>query len=494
VLRESRSASTDANGRYELTELPAGRFTLYATKSGYQSISFSGTAEGLPGKPIDVADKARVEGIDFVLPRGCVITGHVYDEFGEPAAEVGMVAALERSVGGRRRLMQTGSGRATDDRGEFRLFNLRPGDYIVSGVLRQPGPGSIAPRTEADREGYASTYYPGTPSPAEARRVPCIAGQETTGIDFTLATVRTVQVAGRLLDGQGRPTAGYVMLRPARGELAGMVPSAPARPDGTFSLTSVPPGEYYLQANGNTSGPSAPRQFAAQAVNVTDTDLTGLVLQLGPGARVNGRVLTDGLVPFDFERSTVRISVQSSEPEPGTMMGNTTTAQPDGSFDLTGLFGQFLVRAYAPSPAWRLKSVRLDGRDITDVPLDFRGTMEVKDVEVVLTNRLCTLTAAVQDDRGAPVSDAIVIVFADDAERWGYPSRFVAVARQPGGTDPYKITTLPPGRYLAAAIPFDPQGDPMDPALLERLRPDAERVTLTEGETVTLTLKKKPLQ
>jgi protocatechuate 3,4-dioxygenase beta subunit len=494
-LREGRSAVTDANGRYELTNLPAGRYTLFASKGGYQAVSFGATAEGLPGKPVDVEDKARVDGIDFILPRGCVITGRVYDEFGEPASEVNMVAALERSVGGRRRLMQTGSGRSTDDRGEFRLFNLRPGDYVVSGTARQLG--AVTSRTEADREGYAATYYPGTPSPAEARRVPCVAGQETTGIDFTLATVRTVQVSGRVLDVQGRPASGFVSLRPARSELwGGMTGGGQIRPDGTFNLFNVVPGEYYLQAMSTSTGPTGPRQFAHQPVSVTDTDITGLVLQLGPGARLSGRVLMDGQESFDFQRSNVRIGLQPLEPDsPGPMVGNTSgVAQPDGSFDLAGLFGQFLVRAYGPSGAWRLKTVRVDGRDVTDVPLDLRGNVEVKDVELVLTNRLSTLTVTVQDERGAPVSDAMVIVFADDAERWRYPSRFVAVARPTGSTDPSKITTLPPGRYLAAAIAFDPQGDSMDPALLERLRPDAEPVTLTDGETVTLTLKKKSLQ
>ena len=244
------------------------------------------------------------------------------------------------------------------------------------------------------------------------------------------------------------------------------------------------------------AGPTGPRQFANQPLNVADTDITGLVLQLGPGARLSGRVLMDGQDSFDFQRSPVRVGLQPLEPDsPGPMMGNTNAmVQPDGSFDLSGLFGQFLVRGYGPSNTWRLKTVRLDGRDVTDVPLDLRGNMEVKDVEVVLTNRVSTLTVAVQDDRGAPVSDAMVIVFADDAERWRYPSRFVTVARPTAAADPYKITTLPPGRYLAAAIPFDPQADPLDPALLERLRPDAERVTLTDGETVTLTLKKKLLQ
>src|SRR5262245_214672 len=60
-LREGRVASTDAEGRYEIKELPAGRYTLNANKGSFVSLSYGQLRPFEPGKPIELADSQTIE-------------------------------------------------------------------------------------------------------------------------------------------------------------------------------------------------------------------------------------------------------------------------------------------------------------------------------------------------------------------------------------------------------------------------------------------------
>jgi hypothetical protein len=135
-----------------------------------------------------------------------------------------------------------------------------------------------------------------------------------------------------------------------------------------------------------------------------------------------------------------------------------------------------------------LKSVLLDGRDITDTPIDIKGSGDVDGLQVVITNRVTEVSGAVSDAKGHPVREYAVVVFADEAARWKWPSRFLATAR-PDQQGRFKIANLPPGRYLAVALDYLEEGQSEDPDYLETLRASATRFALADGETKTLDLK-----
>ena len=68
-------AQTDAQGRFEIAQLPAGRYTVTATRSGYVSLSFGQRAPNQPGTPIEIGEGQVVEKVDFALSRGGAISG-----------------------------------------------------------------------------------------------------------------------------------------------------------------------------------------------------------------------------------------------------------------------------------------------------------------------------------------------------------------------------------------------------------------------------------
>ncbi len=91
-LRINRSVNTDADGRYDVAELPAGRYNLFVTRNGYVSLQFGQRRPFESGRPLDVGEAQTVEKIDFALPRGGVIAGRITDELGEPLAGIRMQA------------------------------------------------------------------------------------------------------------------------------------------------------------------------------------------------------------------------------------------------------------------------------------------------------------------------------------------------------------------------------------------------------------------
>jgi hypothetical protein len=159
----------------------------------------------------------------------------------------------------------------------------------------------------------------------------------------------------------------------------------------------------------------------------------------------------------------------------------------DWTFAVTDVYGPSRVRVTLPD-GWAVKAILYNDREISESPIELRSGEEMSNVQIVITNQVTTVTGVLADDKGAPLTDGTVIVFAGDSDKWTEDSRFVRSAR-PDQQGQYQIKGLPAGEYLAVAIDYVQEGMWNDPDFLESLRRYAQRVTLGEGDTRALTLK-----
>ena len=517
-LPGGRGMLTDDAGAFDFPELPAGRYTLTASKSGFIGLSYGQRRPLQAGTPLQLADSQQITGIDFRLPRGGALAGHVLDEDGDAMPGVMVRVMRYQYLQGDRRLVPAGTAQ-TDDKGAYRVWGLNPGDYYISAVTRidigngggrggrgggQGGGGRGgnvaallgAAGDDQDQLAYAPTYFPGVGSIAEARSVSVGVSQEVLDVDFGLQLVRTSRVSGHVENPDGtRPSGGNLNLTPdgaggGRGNL-GTNYGSRINWDGSFSISSVPPGRYTLRARSNDS--DSPLS-ASQPLAVGGGDLTDVSVILRTGGSLSGAVVfqsTQTAIPGDLTQ--VRMSAPSTDPSDGGPNVNARVDK-DGNFTLDGVAaGPHLIRPNGGGAlrAWALKSVTLDGRDVTDTPIEVKSGQRIANLTVNFTDKLTEIDGAVTDEKGVPVTEFTVLAFSTDASTWRAQSRQIMTAR-PDQTGMFKIRGLPAGEYYMVTVDPSEQGEWFEPAYLDQHRPGAARLTLADGDVKTQNFSVRP--
>jgi hypothetical protein len=521
----SKTALTDAEGRYEFKDLPAGRFTLSASKSGFVTMQFGQNRPFEPGRPIELVDAQVMDKADMSLPRGSVLAGRVVDEFGEAVADADVTAMRMQFQNGKRRLTPSGRNGTTNDLGQFRIYGLPPGEYYVSATLRNMNSmvmdllagGAGGPTGSNQSAGYAATYYPGTPNPAEAQRVSLAVGQELPSVDIQLQPVRLAKITGVAVGSDGKPMAGsMVILMPAMKDAIQFMPGGTSRTnkDGQFTLTGVTPGDYSLQvqsvgammqaagaamsfvfstSDSSTPGATAPqeREFGMANVTVAGEDISGLVVVGTRGAKASGKITFAGSAAPEGV-STLRLMAGPTDADnmgPAAAAFGNSSVKDDGSFTIDGLVGGRIFRVMNAPKGWYLKRVTVSGEDVTDKGMEFKPGEDVSDIAVEMTNKTTSVTGTVTDDKGQTLKDYTVVVFAEDQQKWTLPGTRWTTSARPDQEGRFKVSNLPPGEYYAIAVDYVASGEWGDPEWLARASKKATRLTLDEGGVKTIDLK-----
>jgi protocatechuate 3,4-dioxygenase beta subunit len=517
----AKVALTDSDGRFEFRELPAGRFSMTASKTGFVNMQYGQMRPFEQGKTIELADGQTLERADVAMPRGSVISGRIIDEFGDPVPDATVTAMRSTWSNGRRRLQPAGRTAQTNDLGQFRLFGLPPGEYYVSGSAQggqmmqvemalSSAMGAGGGSGSSPTSGYAPTYYPGTTNGADAQRITLNAGQENQNTDFALVPVRLAKVSGVVMNSEGRPAEGTMINAVPRnadasGPLFSMGSSARTDKNGNFTISNVPPGDYILQTRavqvmsageGRTmvftmrnDGGSSDAEAASIPLSVSGEDVNNVVVVTSKGGTATGSVIFEGGANPETT-NPMRVLASPFDAEgPALMAGGSTAVKADGTFELKGLAGGRIIRIANVPTGWTLKTVKLNGQDITDTGAEFKAGETVSGLDIVLTNKLTQVTGTVKGSGGGEVKDYTVVVFAEDAERWTVPqTRYVAGAR-PDQQGKFQFRNLPPGSYYAIALEYVEQGSWGDPDMLARWKEKATSFSLDEGQTKTLDLK-----
>jgi hypothetical protein len=484
-LQDGKRASTDENGRYELKELPAGQVFLQASKGGYVTIDYGQRRPLQSGRPIDL-QKGQTVTADFNLPRGGVISGRITDEAGEPAVGASIQVQHRRLIMGKRRLVPAGRFRyETDDTGRFRAYGLPPGEFIVSASMGF-GFGPMASDTDSSA-GYATTYYPGTASASGAQRVRVVPGGENSTVNFALVPSRVGKVTGTVLMSNGQPPVNaMIMISQPQGDGGFMMNGGGmVRPDGTFTVADLGPGEYTLMIQTGFGTPDG--EAAYVPVTMGSEDVTGLAITTSPGSLVTGQAVFDTTAPSSKRPAEFQFYAGSPDPD-AFFIGNMVSPKDDWTFETHLHVSPTVINSGRLPDGWTVKAVLQGGVDVTDSGLQFRVGEAVENVQVVLTDRVSTIIGTVATSTGVPAKDYTVVIFPDDQAKWTPNSRYLRTAR-PSQQGRFEASRLPPGHYLALAVDMldDDQGS--DPEYLAQVRSAATPFDLAEGEKKVLALK-----
>lgn len=481
--RPLMTTSTNAQGNYDLSDVPPGSYFVSASRAGYLELQYGQRRARERGLSVDVKAGATIGRIDISLARGGVLAGRVVDELGEPYPGLLVTAWQLRYQQGRRVPFPSGTGR-TDDQGAYRISGLQPGAYTLS---------ALSPETWRNEKnetlGYATTYYPGT-SADQAQSIVLEAGQQRTTLDIALTAARTARLRGRIARPTGQPAAGEsVSLTPSiRGTTLTIVSGNPittkSGADGSFELLDVPPGYYNLRASiGRNESDSI-------SVDVSG-DLEDLLLVPRSGSTVTGVVMTDTGEPPPFTASGARVLLLA----PGERVLPTVrlpAINADWTFTLSNLGGPFLFRLSGFPDDWMLDSVRLNDEDLTDVPFDVpTGQRQISGLRIAITKDAGRIAGTVATAKGTPTADALIVAFPEDERHWMFGSRFLRTAR-PTTEGSYVISGLPEGEYLLVAEPELMEGEWESREYLKKAASRATRATLSRGGSITVDLKVSP--
>lgn len=478
---------TDRQGRYVIDGLRAGSYILNARKTGYLQLQFGQRHPSDAETPIALLDKDQRTRVDFVLPRGSIVSGTVVDEYGEPVDEVGVWAFQLRRVEGRTTPIPAGLPRSTDDRGQYRLIGLDPGTYVVAAGTR----GAVSAAGGQQALAYLSHYYPGTPDPLTAQRVVLDSGRNADGIDIAFTPTRTVTVSGSVLDSAGRPVAGTVdvLISGRSGAFVFDSWSAPIDVSGRFVVRNVPPnGDYVVKAFGQDR-----RQFGLRYVTVGDDDPSPVSVTAFEGATVEGSLIVEGADSPDGRGITVTAVPTDSDFSPGLsglaagFAREASSTLEGGRFEFQAVTGPTRLLVTTPScEACYLRSVLVNGADATDTPFDFGLTGVHRGVEIIVSDAGAAVEGRATSERDTPVAAYRAVVFPTSRDLWYARSPHVK-ARQSTQDGSFRVVGLAPGEYFVAAVnrveainPFG--GELTDPEVLEQFAQRAERVTLAERD------------
>lgn len=526
-LALARMATTDDDGKFEFDALPGGRFTLTAWKNGFVRDTFGTKRPGVgSGAPIVITDGQHVN-VTMRMTPSAVIAGKVNLLGAVPSSFMSVQALRYQIIGGERRLTpapQSGGG-FLDDRGEYRIFGLSPGEYTVtttsplsSLALRQVSPaelqwaadqfaGRAAPMVMPPQTlGFAPVYFPGTTDPGAAAFVTLGPGEERDAVDFSLQLVPVAKIDGVIVDPDGRPVqAVQATLTPAIAGPMRPFNSVRVLPDGTFSAAGVVPGHYTLFARGGLrvappDPASAPAGvfvatplplYGAAELDVNGTDVSNVTVRLQPGSTISGRLVFDGQAPLPADLRLARLSVISPS-TPANAGGSGGQALADGTFTIAGVApGRFRISTateFPTSSAWVVKSAMLEGRDVLDQFFDVPSGQNISGIVVTYTDRPTLLSGTIIDRLGRPAPEYFIFVFSTDSQHWVTGSRRVSQIR-PAQNGAYQISGLPPGEYFVCALTDLEIGLMYDAAFLNSLSGTAIKITLREGEKKVQDLK-----
>ena len=409
-------ATTDHDGYYRITNVPAGSYEVTPSAPAFVLVDVQ------RAKSVVVAEGETVEGINFSLIRGGVITGKVTDADGRPVIQqmVNLFMAdafnVQQQQGPQRPAFPSNSA-STDDRGIYRMYGLRAGRYKVATGRSDE---TFNPGVYQTRANYRQVFHPNVNEHAKATIIEVSEGSEANDVDIKLgAALQTFSVSGRIVrsdTGLPVPNIQFALQRFAGQRSEFINPPLVSNAQGDFFTEGLVAGKYqmFLFQEMNNDLRSEPHSF-----EIIDQDVSNVTIKVWNGGSMTGVVVIESENKTAVQRlQQLRLmAFRTASPEGASTFGQSSSSLigADGSFRIAGLPGGTINVQLAPGMAlsdikgFMISRIERDGV-ILPKGIEVKEGEQISGVRVVLAYGNGSIRGVVKVENGALPANAQVYV------------------------------------------------------------------------------------
>lgn len=514
------SAISSPDGKFRISDLPLGRFYLTGSKQGFLETTYGSSWRGEPGVRILLTSDQPTREITVSLQRSSVLFGEVRDGRDRPAAGASITVYRVSQLGSSRHAEKLREVRC-DDRGQYRVFGLEAGAFVIAVKSANSSAGGRAEISDqrvdlllqALREGRRTAqpiedrpsangqdsaellpvFFPGGSAGAPVGSIDLAFGEERR-LDVTIPAVWTGSISGTVLGLSPGKTA-FVVLQPRLDFDAGPSgqrgPSTSTAADGTFVFRAVSPGAYIVSAR--VEGDAADKgqmMWGRNVVEVGGGQSARVVVGLHSGITVSGRVVA--LEGSEFPAVLSGMSVQLLGVD-----GRTSLPPLRAPVDSRGRFefqntppgayrAAVSIGTANDGAKWVAESAACAGVDAIDLPCDLAG-LGNDELVVRMTTSTSGVVGRLDSGEGLVPSSFLAVAFSTSETDWIPGSRRVKVIRV--APDGEFSVDLPSGAYYLGVVTSTVIAQATSPDLLSQLKKSSVTVVVQRGQIVRQDLK-----
>lgn len=483
----SLHSTTGVDGKFSLNNMAPGQYRISVSRNGYVAMAYGANQPLDGGVPLSLSPGQQVSDLLFRLVPAGLITGRVRDQNGEPLPSAQVTALLTSYVEGKRTLVPA-STVMTNDLGEYRLFNLPPGKYLVSASsgssLAKMARVRISTMASGEEdEGLVTTYYPGTSDPSQAQALNVTAGSELRSTDISILQSGIFHIRGHVagLSASSLKIGGMVMLKSGGSHITALniEKNAAIDPaDGSFDIPGVSSGQYDLIAFEFAHG-GVPRS-THKPIEVNGADVDGVDIAFEPTTNISGHLT------WDDKSAAPNVPLRVSLEIEDQFMTQTPSAevQPDGSFELKNVsVDSYWVNVSGNAPDAYLKSARYGSANALNT---FRtSTGAGPTLELVGGAHGGHIQGVVTNSDPVPISGVWVALVPDEPNR--KQKRLYQSVRS-AANGKFEFRGVAPGSYLLFSWENVLENEWFDADFIKQNQSKGTEVSVTDGESKSVDL------